>query len=83
MVKLSDEDRADFAVLRDAAMAIIFGFYIRGTHWRHLANTTEPSICGGDAALCQITLTTCLITLQACVSVCLSPHFHTTARTQM
>jgi len=28
-------------------------------HWRHLANTTEPSVCGGDAALCQITLTTC------------------------
>jgi len=26
---------------------------------RHLANTTEPSMCGGDAALCQITLTTC------------------------
>jgi len=26
---------------------------------RHLANTTEPSVCGGDAALCQITLTTC------------------------
>jgi len=26
---------------------------------RHLANTTEPSICGGDAVLCQITLTTC------------------------
>jgi len=22
-------------------------------------NTTEPSMCGGDAALCQITLTTC------------------------
>ena len=19
-------------------------------HWRHLANTTEPSMCGGDAA---------------------------------
>jgi len=19
-------------------------------HWRHLANTTEPSLCGGDAA---------------------------------
>jgi len=35
-------------------------FYIRGVHWRHLANTTEPSVCGGDAALCQITLTTCL-----------------------
>jgi len=28
-------------------------------HWRHLANTIEPSVCGGDAALCQITLTTC------------------------
>jgi len=30
-----------------------------GTHWCHLVNTTEPSVCGGDAALCQITLTTC------------------------
>ena len=28
-------------------------------YWRNLANTTEPSVCGGDAALCQITLTTC------------------------
>jgi len=31
-------------------------------HWMahlcHLANTIEPSACGGDAALCQITLTT-------------------------
>jgi len=34
-------------------------FYILGAHWRHLKNTTEPSMCGGDAALCQITLTTC------------------------
>ena len=34
-------------------------FYIWGAHWRHLKNTTEPSVCGGDAALCQITLTTC------------------------
>jgi len=32
---------------------------IWGAHLRHLANTTEPSICGGDAALCQITFTTC------------------------
>jgi len=31
-----------------------------GAHWLHLANTIEPSMCGGDAALCQITLTTCL-----------------------
>jgi len=28
-------------------------------HWRHLENTTEPSVCSGDAVLCQITLTTC------------------------
>jgi len=29
-------------------------------HCRHVANTTEPSVCGGDhAALCQISLTTC------------------------
>ena len=30
-----------------------------GAHWRHLANTTEPSMCCGGAACCQITLTTC------------------------
>jgi len=29
-------------------------------HWQHLLNTTKPSMCGGDAAFCQITLTTCL-----------------------
>jgi len=29
----------------------------RGAQWRHLANTIEPSMCGGDAAYCQITLT--------------------------
>jgi len=28
-------------------------------HWHHLANIIEPSVCGGDAVLCQITLTTC------------------------
>jgi len=27
-----------------------------GAHWHPLANTTEPSVCGGDAALCQITV---------------------------
>jgi len=31
-----------------------------GAHWSHLANISEPSMCGGDAACCQITLTTCL-----------------------
>ena len=30
---------------------------VRGAHWRHLANTTESSVCGGDAALRQTTLT--------------------------
>ena len=30
-------------------------------HWCHLANTTEPSVFGGDVALCEsTTLTTCL-----------------------
>jgi len=32
-----------------------------GAHWRNLANTIEPSVCGGDAALCQTTLTTCYL----------------------
>jgi len=32
--------------------------YGRG-HCRHLANMIEPSVCGGDAVLRQITLTTC------------------------
>jgi len=27
-------------------------------HWRHLANMIEPSVCGCDAVLCHITLTT-------------------------
>ena len=27
--------------------------------WRNLVNATEPSMCGGDAALSHITLTTC------------------------
>jgi len=29
-----------------------------GAHWHNLANTTEPSVCG-DAALSEITVTTC------------------------
>ena len=28
-------------------------------HWCHLANTIKPSVCGGDAVLYQIPLTTC------------------------
>jgi len=30
------------------------------SHWCHLANTIELSVCCGDVALCQITLTICL-----------------------
>jgi len=29
-------------------------------YWHHLANTIEPSICGGEGTFCQITLSTCL-----------------------
>jgi len=32
-----------------------------GAHWRRLANTIEQPVCGGDAALCYITLTTCFL----------------------
>ena len=32
-------------------------YVLNRSHWRHLANTTEPSVCCNDAALCQITLT--------------------------
>ena len=43
-----------------------------GAHRRHLANTTEPSMCGADAVCCQITLTTCssvvIMTLSCIVS---------------
>ena len=58
-------------------------FCIWGVRWRHLANTTEPSVCGSDASLCQITLTTCYIGSRlsdhyfrsvcwfVCLSVCL------------
>ena len=49
-----------------------------GAYWRHLANTVEPSVCGGDAALCQITVITCYYRRQrgyvivvVCLSVCL------------
>jgi len=40
-------------------MATIFWLFIYDAHWCHLANATEPSMCGSDAALCQITLTNC------------------------
>ena len=57
-VKLSDEDIDRVSKGRRHGNRFL-AFYIRGAHWCHLANTTEPSVCSGGAALCQITLTTC------------------------
>jgi len=56
VVGQQNADIADTLQLRDVAMATIFGFLYMAAHWRHLANPTEPSVCGGDAALCQITV---------------------------
>jgi len=33
----------------------------------HIRNTNEPSVCDGNAVLCQITLTTCYQLLMMCV----------------
>ena len=45
-------------------------FYIcSGAHWCHPANMTEPSVCGGGAALCQITLTACSLCLALVYSI--------------
>ena len=64
MVGGQNADIADTLHLRDVANAtIILAFYIWGANWRHLANTTEPSVYGGDVPSCQITLTTCLFLL--------------------
>jgi len=50
------------------------GFTRRDAHWRHLENTNEPSTCGGDAALCQITLTTCFSGCKSSPSLLSSLH---------
>jgi len=50
-----------------------FGAERGGARWRNLANTIEPSVCGGDAALGQISLTSCLVfsfPLLTCLIVC-------------
>jgi len=61
VVGQQNADIAGTLQLRDVAMATIFGFLYMGTHWRHLANLTESSMCACDAALCQFTLSTCSI----------------------
>ena len=45
----------EFNHIRQVAPTCLHG----RAHWRHLANTIEPSVCGSDVVLCQITLTTC------------------------
>jgi len=39
-------------------------------HWLNLANTSKLSMCGGDAALCQITLTTCYYSTASQYHIC-------------
>ena len=51
-VKLSDENIADFEVLRDFAMATIFSFLYIGCTLAPPEEYTEPPTCGGNAALC-------------------------------
>jgi len=48
-------DRMQIADTLHAPKGRCHGNHFWGAHWRHLANTTEPSMCGGDAALCHIT----------------------------
>ena len=74
MVGRQKADIADTLHLREVVMATTLAFYIWSAHWRYLANTTEPSMCGGDATLCQITLTTCYYQrLYSCYSVTFMP----------
>jgi len=51
MIGQQNADIADSLQLRDVAVATILSFYIWGVHLCHLANTTEPSMCSGNAAL--------------------------------
>jgi len=39
-------------------------------HWCHLSNTIQPSVRGGVAVLCQITLTTCYELLPTVLWLC-------------
>ena len=41
-----------------------------GARWRrHLANTIELSVCGGDVAFWQLTLTSCLSCFMSCLEM--------------
>ena len=54
MVGRQNADVAESLHLRAVFLALYMGFTLAP-----LAKTTEPSVCGGNAALCPITLTTC------------------------
>ena len=41
----------------------------RAAYQRHLANTTDRSVCGGDVVFCQTTLTTHVIIAVVVVAV--------------
>ena len=43
-----------------------YGVLDEDAHWRKLANTIEPFLSSGSAALCQITLITCYVLLCSC-----------------
>ena len=47
-----------------ARTILTLSMYYMGAHSRHLVNTIEPSVCGDDVALCQITLTTWFCVMQ-------------------
>jgi len=50
VVGRQNADNADTMHLSDIAMVTIFGFLYMGCTSAHLANMTEPSMCGIDAA---------------------------------
>jgi len=57
VVGQQNADIVDTMQLRELPLQPFLGFLYMAAHWRHLANPPEPSVCGGDAALCQISLT--------------------------
>jgi len=67
VVGRQNADIANTLRLRDVVMQPFFGFLYMWSNWRYLANTTQPSVCGGDVALCQITLTTCCLVKSNCM----------------
>ena len=69
MVGQQSADIADTQQLRTVAMTTVnhfLVFYVWGTHWRHLENSTEQSMCDSNAALCQITSTICYTLVSLC-----------------